>query len=401
MARNDIDEIVKESIRRAELRHKERIRDIALGIGGRHKNLIEFCRKMTHHLLEDRQLDYNYMIYFPQLPRASTEIISVISEKKDEFDLIPPISHKGVFDRIKRLDSLFSSTEGKCSECDMISDNCRFYFNSFRFSKILGGAEDASIIGDLLSEIIEVDKLTKTYYVFIKRFQIPPHRILSASPGSQIYNGIFILIASNESAFDDRQEMCKIIQKSYRLLMNEVEKGLISCVLEGVVPTETLEKRNSLTKASKSYPPKEHYDPSNPPGTLDNRIFIGGNYDHMALLKEMCETVCGLDYQPIFAYDFRIPEEEIHDYDTRLLHMCKYAIFEVTDPEGALMEIEKTKDYSVETLLIYQIRDKSKPVPPPRLTSMLKTFHNEKMSIKGYSSIDEMRDTIISWIRNR
>lgn len=127
------------------------------------------------------------------------------------------------------------------------------------------------------------------------------------------------------------------------------------------------------------YPPSKKYDPNKPPGALQNRVFVGGNYDIMPLLKKICETVFDNGYQPIFAYDFEVPTDEIHDHDIRLLHNCKYAIFEVSNPAGELMEIERVRDWRIATLLIYQIRDKGNPTPPPAVTSMLKTLKYDRL----------------------
>ena len=146
--------------------------------------------------------------------------------------------------------------------------------------------------------------------------------------------------------------------------------------------------------------PQIPYDPNKPLGTIHNRVFVGGNYDFMPLLREICKTVSDNGYQPIFAYDFEVPKDEIHDHDLRLLHNCKYAIFEVSNPAGELMEIERVRDWRIATLLIYQIRDKANPTPPPAVTSMLKTLKYDRSIMEGFSSIEEMKEIIILWLKN-
>jgi len=133
-------------------------------------------------------------------------------------------------------------------------------------------------------------------------------------------------------------------------------------------------------------------------GNLENRIFVGGNYDNMVLLREICKIVSSLGFQPILAWDFDVPLYEIHDYDLRLLHNCKYAIFEVSAPAGELMEIEKIRDWNITTLLLYQVRDPHNPSPPSSLTSMLKTFKYNKLTMEWYSDIDELKEKILNWI---
>lgn len=180
---------------------------------------------------------------------------------------------------------------------------------------------------------------------------------------------------------------------------SEGTDGIVDAVL-----TKLARGRKKISKGIDTetipYSPQIPYDPNKPPGAIHNRVFVGGNYDFMPLLREICKTVFDNGYQPIFAYDFEVPKDEIHDHDIRLLHNCKYAIFEVSNPAGELMEIERVRDWQISTLLIYQIRDKGNPTPPPALTSMLKTFKYDRLIMKGFFSIEEMKKIIISWLKN-
>ncbi|MGB2728329.1 MAG: ATP-binding protein [Halobacteriota archaeon] len=131
------------------------------------------------------------------------------------------------------------------------------------------------------------------------------------------------------------------------------------------------------------------------PGEYENRVFIGGNYDYMPVLREMEKHIKESGFQPILAYDFDVPVNNIHDFDLRLLHNCKYAIFDETHPAGELMEIERIKDYGTIIFIVYQIRDSENKKPPAQVTSMVKSLD---YPMKGYSSFDELKSIITKWL---
>lgn len=131
------------------------------------------------------------------------------------------------------------------------------------------------------------------------------------------------------------------------------------------------------------------------PGRFENRVFIGGNYDHMAVLRKIENYVEENGFQPILAYDFDVPKDKIHDTDLRLLHNCKYAIFDETDPAGELMEIEVSKQYGTMVFIVYQTRDPESRETPPGVTTMVKTLG---YSMYGYTTFEELRDIIGEWL---
>jgi hypothetical protein len=133
------------------------------------------------------------------------------------------------------------------------------------------------------------------------------------------------------------------------------------------------------------------------PGKIENRVFIGGNYDNIGILRTISDFVSNLGYQPIMALDFDVPLSEVHHYDLLLLHNCKYAIFEVTLPNGHLMELERAKDYGVETFAVYQARDEKRK-PPPTISSMILSL---KILKYGYLDFDELKVRISKFLPSR
>lgn len=129
-----------------------------------------------------------------------------------------------------------------------------------------------------------------------------------------------------------------------------------------------------------------------PPSNYWNRVFIGGNYKYIDKLRKIKSYIKSIGYTPILASDFDIPISQIHDYSLRLLHDCKYAIFEETNPAGELMELERAaKDYDTFVFVIYEMEDLDKIEHQPRLSSMITTLH---IPILGYRSIKELEQIL-------
>lgn len=138
---------------------------------------------------------------------------------------------------------------------------------------------------------------------------------------------------------------------------------------------------------------KKKFDPSHPPGKIEERVFIGGNYDIIAPLKEIYKYVQKVGFTPIFAWYFDAPKDKINEYDLRLLHECKYAIFEVTTAAGHLMELERAaKDYGNIVLLVYNVRDSDNRRPPNGISTMIKTL--KRPARFGYATFDELERLI-------
>lgn len=138
----------------------------------------------------------------------------------------------------------------------------------------------------------------------------------------------------------------------------------------------------------------EKYSLSRIPGKLEKRVFIGGNYDNISVLRKIESIVSDFGYQPILALEFDVPIEKVHDYDLLLLHNCKYSIFEITIPNGHLMELERSKEYAVETLVVFQVRDEKRE-PPPSISKMVLSLDLPKF---GYLDFEELKKKISEFL---
>jgi hypothetical protein len=97
-------------------------------------------------------------------------------------------------------------------------------------------------------------------------------------------------------------------------------------------------------------------DPSTLPGRHDTRVFIGGSYveTEYSVLEYIAHVVRRAGFEPIVADQYQMPQIATHDTTLYLLHSCRLAIFEASNPSGALMELERTADYGTFCLVVYR-----------------------------------------------
>jgi len=140
-------------------------------------------------------------------------------------------------------------------------------------------------------------------------------------------------------------------------------------------------------------------NPDKLPGSRGGRVFIGGDYNHMPDLRKIAKIVEDINFIPIIAHDCDVDLSRIHDEDLRLVHDCKYAIFEVSSPAGQLMELERTIDYGTISYVFYKQRSETDLTPPPTVSSMVKTLLNkmerwQQGYLIGYLTDDELKNII-------
>jgi len=135
------------------------------------------------------------------------------------------------------------------------------------------------------------------------------------------------------------------------------------------------------------------------PGTYSKRVFLGGNYDNMVLIREVERIIRDCDFEPIIAIDFSVRPDQFYTFDRLLLEQCQQAVFEVTIGDGHLIEIEHALSLpNRRCIAIYQIRDIwGRHVPPPAITSMLTTATNLK--IIPYENFDELKTKLCNALK--
>jgi hypothetical protein len=142
---------------------------------------------------------------------------------------------------------------------------------------------------------------------------------------------------------------------------------------------------------------KAKFDVSNPPGRIDERVFIGGNYALMPILRFIEGIVARQHFQPILAADFNIPRQLTNEYSIRLLLQCRRAIFEITVDDGHVIELQaalQNQHLGIGMLWLYMAEDESKQ-PPATMRNMVRTFAYPK---QGYTSLRELDSTVTSFL---
>lgn len=129
------------------------------------------------------------------------------------------------------------------------------------------------------------------------------------------------------------------------------------------------------------------------PQPRDRRVFIGTNYDtHSHVIPEMRVAAVIRRYAPIAARDVVVPPNaNIHDVSLLLLHTCGYAIFDVTQPAGQFIEIERARDYGVHVLLV-----RSEPVSHPAHVSQM--ICSLGYPLRTYRDMSGLRQLVVDFL---
>lgn len=172
-----------------------------------------------------------------------------------------------------------------------------------------------------------------------------------------------------------------------------VSKELLKRLEESL--EETLEERLPEISQLMTLTPKSKYSPDNPPGIIEKRVFIGGNYALMPILREIEEVVLRYGFQPIIAFDFDIPLDKTRDYTLRLMFQCKYAIFEMTIPNGHLVEYIRGHGFTEMNILeVYMAMNESRE--PPKTTSVMSWQVDPPP--RGYLTIAELKEIVAAFL---
>lgn len=144
--------------------------------------------------------------------------------------------------------------------------------------------------------------------------------------------------------------------------------------------------------------PKVKRQPGNFEKGWHERVFVGGSYKEIAIINRIKKHIASKGYEPVVASDFETPPDLIHHHSLMLLHACKYAIFDLSQEAGQLMEIERVRDYEVGTMAVYQAIQGQ----PPRITEMLKSaLKSRDIPLKSYEDTEkELRAHIDSFLPN-
>jgi hypothetical protein len=160
--------------------------------------------------------------------------------------------------------------------------------------------------------------------------------------------------------------------------------------------TEAVGVLSTQVEATKS---SIRLSPDSLPGTVDTRVFVGGNYDLSPVLRFIAKLVKENGFVPIFVGDYDVPRDRINEYSMRLLFQCGRAIFEATVDNGQTMEIQKVAgEPYIKTLIAYMAYDESKTWPR-KVSSMIKTLAlSSSQDKQGYTTFDELTAIVLRFL---
>ncbi len=130
------------------------------------------------------------------------------------------------------------------------------------------------------------------------------------------------------------------------------------------------------------------------PGRPENRVFIGGSYENIALLRHIRKLVSELGYWGIMAIDYDIPMAP-REKCFQLLGKCEHAVFDISIPGGQNNEIEEANRVGRRTLLVFQAVDEQKK--PPRGSSV----HPNQIPQFGYQTLEELKSRLASFLARK
>lgn len=126
----------------------------------------------------------------------------------------------------------------------------------------------------------------------------------------------------------------------------------------------------------------------------EERCFVGGSIGSDFIIRSIADIVKRLGYDPIVCSDFDKPEGlTLHDKCLVLLHNCKYAVFDIAEQTGQLMELERVFDYGIKTLVIWP-KNKDKGI-----TQMLKSqIGFRKVAHGSYEKIEDWESILKNFL---
>jgi hypothetical protein len=162
-----------------------------------------------------------------------------------------------------------------------------------------------------------------------------------------------------------------------------------------------LYKLLGLTKIIGRIPPgpkTEDRTPGQLEGPWSRRVFIGGAYSDIAMLKSFRDGAREVGWDAIFEGDFRVPKRLTHHHALMLLHECRAAVFEMSNEAGQLYEIERARDYMIkEVLVLYQVA----PGFEKRLGTMTSGLVGYTgLKHHGYDKPEQGREAVKTWLNS-
>lgn len=129
----------------------------------------------------------------------------------------------------------------------------------------------------------------------------------------------------------------------------------------------------------------------------DKRVFVGGSAVLGPIIEEMRKVITSLGFDPVIPVDFDMPPGmTIYHKCLALLHACKYAVFDVSEQAGQMLEMDRAPEYAVQTIAVWSRNSEF------RITEMLKSrLYDRGIPCKPYDTFDEMKTVLGEFFQRR
>jgi hypothetical protein len=127
----------------------------------------------------------------------------------------------------------------------------------------------------------------------------------------------------------------------------------------------------------------------------EKKVFIGGSGRLIPTINFMRDTVEKLGYYAVVAVDYVMPKEmNVYRKCLYLLNGCKYAIIDLSEQAGQLIEADRAAEYGIRTLVIWpKGREES-------ITQMLKdAFEERGINNQSYERFPELEGIFREFLR--
>jgi len=131
-------------------------------------------------------------------------------------------------------------------------------------------------------------------------------------------------------------------------------------------------------------------------GTPEQRVFVGGHYDCMPIVRFIANCVAeirapsGDPFIPIIPYFHRIDPHKVMEEDRQMVGECGTAIFDASDLGGQLIEMEAAFHLHKPTLVVFPVRE-DKDLDPERGRLTITTCGHPFTS---YVTLDELKEKV-------
>ncbi len=95
------------------------------------------------------------------------------------------------------------------------------------------------------------------------------------------------------------------------------------------------------------------YAIDNLPSAFKKRVFVGGNYQHGAVIEDIADAVRDCEFQPIIVWEFGVAPGTERNSSKLILKQCKFAIFDVSTAAGHFFEMDDAKEFSTICLCLW------------------------------------------------